>query len=208
MPNDEIQALKDRFIEQLSPLKVYLFGSYAYGTPGADSDYDFYIVVDDSRPDSYEQTVRAYRAIGSFRGDSKLSVWLYRLTQNVCIDFLRSKGRRPTVSLTVENEEDEVQELDVADDRFDPEEQYQRKALRDAVRRGLASLPEEYREILILREINGLSYAEIGAALQLEEGTVKSRIFRARKKLCEFLQRDGNLPDAYASKNINGGVKQ
>ncbi|MBR0368185.1 MAG: HEPN domain-containing protein [Clostridia bacterium] len=43
MPNDEIQALKDRFIEQLSPLKVYLFGSYAYGTPGADSDYDFYI---------------------------------------------------------------------------------------------------------------------------------------------------------------------
>ena len=63
MPNDEIQALKDRFIEQLSPLKVYLFGSYAYGTPGADGDYDFYIVVDDSRPDSYEQTVRAYRAI-------------------------------------------------------------------------------------------------------------------------------------------------
>lgn len=163
---------------------------------------------EDAADMTQEAFLRAYRAIGSFRGDSKLSVWLYRLTQNVCIDFLRSKGRKPTVSLTVENEADEVQELDVADDRFDPEEQYQRKALRDAVRRGLDSLPEEYRAILVLREINGLSYAEIGEQLQLEEGTVKSRLFRARKKLCEFLQRDGNLPDTYASKNINGGVKQ
>ena len=163
---------------------------------------------EDAADMTQEAFLRAYRAIGSFRGDSKLSVWLYRLTQNVCIDFLRSRGRRPAVSLTVENEEDEVQELDVADDRFDPEVQYQRKALRDAVRRGLDELPEDYRTILVLREINGLSYAEIGEQLQLEEGTVKSRLFRARKKLCDFLQRDGNLPDTYASKNINGGVKQ
>ena len=163
---------------------------------------------EDAADMTQEAFLRAYRAIGSFRGDSKLSVWLYRLTQNVCIDFLRSRGRKPTVSLTVENEEDEVQELDVADDRFDPEVQYQRKALRDSVRRGLDELPEDYRTILVLREINGLSYAEIGEQLQLEEGTVKSRLFRARKKLCEFLQRDGNLPDTYASKNINGGVKQ
>ena len=163
---------------------------------------------EDAADMTQEAFLRAYRAIGSFRGDSKLSVWLYRLTQNVCIDFLRSRGRRPAVSLTVENEEDEVQELDVADDRFDPEVQYQRKALRDAVRRGLDELPEDYRTILVLREINGLSYAEIGEQLQLEEGTVKSRLVRARKKLCEFLQRDGNLPDTYASKNINGGVKQ
>ena len=163
---------------------------------------------EDAADMTQEAFLRAYRAIGSFRGDSKLSVWLYRLTQNVCIDFLRSRGRKPTVSLTVENETDEIQELDVADERFDPEEQYQRKALRDAVRRGLDSLPEEYRTILVLREISGLSYAEIGERLQLEEGTVKSRLFRARKKLCEFLQRDGNLPDTYASKNTNGGVKQ
>ena len=90
------------------------------------------------------------------------------------------------------------------------EEQLKQEALeelRRAVQRGLASLPEEYRVILILRELNGLSYAEIGETLQLEEGTVKSRLFRARKKLCEFLQRDGNLPDTYASKNVNGGGK-
>lgn len=63
MLNSEIVALKDRFVEQLSPLKVYLFGSFAYGTPDDDSDYDFYIIVDDSREDWHEETVKAYRAI-------------------------------------------------------------------------------------------------------------------------------------------------
>ena len=63
MPNEEINALRDRFVEALNPVSVYLFGSYAYGTPTPDSDLDFYIVVDDAQTDSYEQTVRAYRAI-------------------------------------------------------------------------------------------------------------------------------------------------
>lgn len=63
MPNDEIYALKDRIVEQLSPLKVYLFGSFAYGTPNADSDYDFYIVVDDEHVNTHEEAVKAYRAI-------------------------------------------------------------------------------------------------------------------------------------------------
>ena len=107
----------------------------------------------------------------------------------------------------MENDEDEPPELDVADERFDPVEEFERRELRRSVQRGLQTLPEEYRQILILRELEGLSYAEIGEKLQLEEGTVKSRLFRARKKLCEFLRRDGNLPDTYASENTNGGVK-
>ena len=162
---------------------------------------------EDAADMTQEAFLRAYRAMGSFRGESKLSVWLYRLTTNVCIDFLRSKGRKPTVSLTMENEDEEPQELDVADERFDPVEEFQRKELRRSVQRGLQALPEDSRVILILRELEGLSYAEIGERLQLEEGTVKSRLFRARKKLCEFLRQDGNLPDTYASKNVNGGVK-
>ena len=67
MPNDEIVSLKDKIVEQLSPLKVYLFGSYAYGIPTDDSDYDFYILLDDSRTNWHEETVKAYRAIGRDR---------------------------------------------------------------------------------------------------------------------------------------------
>ncbi len=156
---------------------------------------------------SQEAFLRAYRSIASFRGDSKFSVWLYRLTTNICIDFLRSRGRKPTVSLTVEGDDEESEELDVADERYDPEENFQRAELQRAVQRGLNTLPKEFRTILILRELEGMSYAEIGEILHLEEGTVKSRLFRARSRLCEFLKQDGNLPDAYASKTKKGGAK-
>ena len=67
MPNEEIMMMTDRIVSQLSPLKIYLFGSYAYGTPGPDSDYDFYIVVDDSKSDWHAQTVKAYKAIRPIR---------------------------------------------------------------------------------------------------------------------------------------------
>ena len=162
---------------------------------------------EDAADMTQEAFLRAYRSLGSFRGDSKFSVWLYRLTTNICIDFLRSRGRRSTVSLTAADEDEEPQELDVADDRFDPVQSLERAELRRAVQRGLASLPEDYRRILMLRELSGLSYAEIGQVLRLEEGTVKSRLFRARKKLCDFLRKDGNLPDSFPSNNMKGGAK-
>ena len=162
---------------------------------------------EDAADMTQEAFLRAYRSLVSFRGDSKFSVWLYRLTTNICIDFLRSRGRRPTVSLTAADEDEEPQELDVADDRFDPVQSLERAELRRAVQRGLASLPEDYRRILMLRELSGLSYAEIGQVLRLEEGTVKSRLFRARKKLCDFLRKDGNLPDSFPSNNMKGGAK-
>ena len=155
-----------------------------------------------------EAFLRAYRSLDSFRGDSRFSVWLYRLTTNICIDFLRSRARGSASSLTVENEDEEIEEIDVPDARFEPQKELERRELQRAVREGLESLSDDAREIVILRELEGLSYAEIGERLGLEAGTVKSRLFRARKALCDFLRENGNLPDSFPSdKKKSGGEK-
>ena len=161
---------------------------------------------EDARDMAQEAFIRAFNSLGSFRGESKFSVWLYRLTSNICIDFLRGRAKRRMVSLSWEDEDGDEGELEIPDERFSPEAGLERSELREAVRRGLEQLTPEYREILLLREINGLSYDEIGRALNLEEGTVKSRIFRARKKLCEILVREGNIPGQGASNERKGGV--
>lgn len=159
---------------------------------------------EDAQDMAQEAFLKAYSSLNSFRGDSKFSSWLYRIVANVCLDFKRRQGRRPASSLTVEDDEGEILELDIADESQSPERLLERKLTREAVRRGLAELPEEQRQILLLREIQGLSYEEIGEAMGLEPGTVKSRIFRARKKLCAFLLKDGNIPDSISSRNPRG----
>ena len=163
---------------------------------------------EDAADMTQETFIKAYNSLGSFRGDSKFSVWLYRIANNVCLDFLRSRSRKPTVSLSVEDDEGEETQLDVADESQSPELLLERGLTRDAVRRGLNSLPPDYRQILLLREIQGLSYEEIASALGIDLGTVKSRIFRARKKLCTFLIEDGNIPDFTSSGKMKGGEKQ
>ena len=159
---------------------------------------------EDASDMAQEAFIRAYNSLASFRGESKFSVWLYRIVSNVCLDFLRSRSRHPTVSLSVENDEGEETELDIPDESQSPEALLERRLTRDSVRRGLDALSEEYRQILLLREIQGLSYDEIAETLSMELGTVKSRIFRARKKLCDFLLRDGNIPAARSSGNSEG----
>ena len=163
---------------------------------------------EDAADMTQEAFIKAYNSLQSFRGDSKFSVWLYRIVSNVCLDFLRSKNRRPTVSLSVEDDDGEDAQLDVADESQSPELLLDRKLTRDSVRRGLDSLPPDYRQILLLREIQGLSYDEIAQALSLEVGTVKSRIFRARKRLCTFLIDDGNISDFLSSGKMKGGESQ
>lgn len=163
---------------------------------------------EDAADMTQEAFIKAYNSLQSFRGDSKFSVWLYRIVSNVCLDFLRSKNRRPTVSLSVEDDDGEDAQLDVADESQSPEHLLDRKLTRESVRRGLDSLPPDYRQILLLREIQGLSYDEIAQALGLEVGTVKSRIFRARKRLCTFLIDDGNISDFSSSGKMKGGESQ
>ena len=164
--------------------------------------------AEDAADMTQETFIKAYNSLSSFRGDSKFSVWLYRIATNVCLDFLRSRSRKPTVSLSVEDDDGEETQMDIADESQSPEQLLGRGLTRDAVRRGLKSLSPEYRQILLLREIQGLSYEEIAEALALEVGTVKSRIFRARKRLCAFFLFFWNIPDFSASGKMEGGERQ
>ena len=142
---------------------------------------------------SQEAFLRAYRNLENFRGESKFSVWLYRLTSNVCIDMLRKRNRTSAASLTYIGDDGETLDIEVPDLRWNPESETERIEINRAVSEGLSQLSPDYREILIMREINGLTYEEIGQALGLEAGTVKSRIFRARKRLCAILSESGNI---------------
>lgn len=162
------------------------------------------------RDDAFDMTqeafIKAYGSLSSFRGDSKFSVWIYRITTNVCLDFLRSKSRKQQVSLTVSDDDEDAQ-LDIPDPKADPEQQLIKKISMQSVEEGLKTLPDKQRQILVMRELGGMSYAEIGKALSIEEGTVKSRIFRARKRLCIFLLDSGNIPESIASKGMKGDGK-
>ena len=149
--------------------------------------------------------LKAYTSLAAFRGESRFSVWLYRLTNNVCIDLLRR--RRDAVPLQTEDDEGSETELPLPDERWDPEALAQRAEDVRAVRAAVAALPADCREILTLREIGGLSYEELAASLGLELGTVRSRLNRARKKLADELMKSGNFSSAPAVKKREGGAR-
>lgn len=135
-----------------------------------------------------EAFFKAYRALGGFRGDSRFSTWLYRLAGNVCLDMLRKRPDTPTVSM-----DDDDAPLFLADGSPSPQEILERSEIRRTVDAALDTLPPEFRQAVILRDVNGLTYEEIAEVTGLGTGTVKSRIFRARKKLAAALLGSGNI---------------
>lgn len=164
---------------------------------------------EDSADLAQEAFLRAWRNLSSFQEGSSFSTWLYRLTSNLCIDFLRKEKRRRAAVTTISLDNDDTDDsppIEIADHRFTPETEVERRELRAAMSRALHNLSEDHRQILILREVEGLSYTEIAEALELEEGTVKSRIARARISLRNNLQKDGNfsLPSSSNPLESNG----
>ena len=132
--------------------------------------------------------LNAWKGLKFFKGDSAFSTWLYRLASNACIDFLRRQKRRQDISAPLAaDSEDEDRLPEVPDDRFRPDTQLEQQELRRAVDEGLRQLSLEHRQVLVMREVNGLSYQEIADILDLEAGTVKSRIARARLSLRKIL---------------------
>ena len=151
-----------------------------------------------------EAFLKAWRGLSFYKFESSFSTWLYRLTSNVCIDFLRQQKRKNTVSLTV-MEEEENRELEIYDPAPVPEEKAIDSENRRAVADAMAKLEEEYRLVLSLRVVEELSYEQIADVLDLKVGTVKSRLARARDKLRKLLLQNGNIFGNISSKETERG---
>lgn len=136
--------------------------------------------------------LKLWRTLPSFRGESSFSTWLFRITQNCALDHLRRRAGNRTLSLTYDGDEsdEEGRERELVDDSVEhnPAAQLEQNERAKAVRAAIASLRADHREVLVLREMEGLSYTRIAEMLGLELGTVKSRINRARIQIKEFLE--------------------
>ena len=161
---------------------------------------------DDAAEAAQEAFLAAWQGLKFFRGEASFSTWLYRLASNACVDLLRKEQRHRAVSGPSLNDEDTY--MDIADDAATPQELAERAELREQIEEGLQSLSPEHREVLILRELHQLSYDEIAQTLDLDTGTVKSRISRGRKALRNFLLQSGNFSPPGASKEMKKPGKE
>ena len=153
---------------------------------------------EDAAEAAQDAFLSAWQGLKFFRGDSSFSTWLYRLVSNACVDLLRREGRHRAAAGPSLND-DEIG-LDAPDTAPTPHEAAEQKELQALIEKGLQSLSPDHRKVLILREIQQLSYDEIAETLELDSGTVKSRINRARKQLRKFLVESGNFSLPSSSK--------
>ena len=131
-----------------------------------------------------EVFLKVYTKADSFKGESSFSTWLYRITVNRCVDELRRRKNK-IISYEIEfNQEEKLKLKDVLASREnDITEKLRRKELQDIIQKAMNSLPEKYRIILTLKEIEGLSYKEISQIMKISLAKVKIWLFRARQKL-------------------------
>ncbi len=137
-----------------------------------------------------EAFIRAYRALGSFRGESAFYTWLYRIGMNTAKNHLAASGRRiPSTSQRVQDEDAESSDdARTPRDLGTPESLLLSREVADTVNRAMETLPDELRSAIQLRELEGLSYEEIATLMDCPIGTVRSRIFRAREAIAGRLR--------------------
>ncbi|QRM19735.1 RNA polymerase sigma factor RpoE [Dechloromonas sp. TW-R-39-2] len=138
---------------------------------------------------SQEAFIKAYRALPSFRGDSAFYTWLYRIGINTAKNYLVSQGRRAPTSTEFDSEEAETfEDAGLLRDINTPESLLLSKQIGQTVNAAMDALPDELRQAIVLREIDGMSYDEIAEIMDCPIGTVRSRIFRAREAVAAKLR--------------------
>lgn len=138
--------------------------------------------------------IAAYRSLKTYRGGS-FRAWVLRMVTNACYDELRRRKRRPTVALEPLNRDEEEIESPawLMDDHLSPEEMVQLREVENAITHCLQDLPEDFRAVVIMVDVEGYDYAEVAQALGKPLGTIKSRLARARLRLRDCLARFAEL---------------
>ncbi len=150
-----------------------------------------------------EVFLRAWKNLDSFRGDSSLSTWLYRVTSNICVDFARKRAAEGGIA-SIDDAESPAASIADPSRAIQPEQAVENQELREELQYALAQLSDEHRKVVLLRDVAGLSYTEIARTLGLEDGTVKSRLARARNFLRKILLERGNISLPTSSKQAEG----
>jgi RNA polymerase sigma-70 factor (ECF subfamily) len=145
----------------------------------------------DARELVQEAFLRVYRGLGSFQGGSSFFTWLYRIITNLSIDLIRKPGRQLTDLDDARVDTDDAQEADFPFisriDGGDPVDVVRRREIGQRLRQALDALPSYHRGVIVMREIDGMSYEEMAQAMGVSKGTIMSRLFHARQKLQKAL---------------------
>lgn len=145
--------------------------------------------IEDASDVAQEALVKAYRGIKNFKGKSSFSTWLYAIVNNTCIDFIRKNRKTNLIYLDKDYETEEGSyRLQMESEEDTPEEVLEKKEIQRLVHESIEELSYDHKRAIILRDIEGFSYKEIAEILNCSEGTVKSRISRARTSLKTIIQ--------------------
>jgi RNA polymerase sigma-70 factor, ECF subfamily len=150
---------------------------------------------------SQEAFVKVYKYLDHFKGDASFYTWLYRITVNICIDIIRKRAGSGGEAV----EFDETMPMDVSEANIgalgsrlgtNPQKSALRRELAEKIQEALAAVPEKHRAILLLREMEGMSYEDLSRTLDIPKGTVMSRLFHARAKVQKILSQYLELDEA------------
>ncbi len=146
----------------------------------------------DAEDIAQEVFIRIYTSISSFKGNSSLATWIYKITYNRSLDFLKKNNKKMKTTKTLDDPED-AELLTLAGERFIPEKEFEDKQMKEDIHTALQKLPEDQRQLIELKDIHGFSYEEILDITGLKDGTMKSRLNRARTSLRKMLQTKWNI---------------
>lgn len=165
--------------------------------------YRYFENQDDASELAQEVFIKVYKSIGTFKEESSLSTWIYKIAVTTCIDELRKRKNHKVIYIN--DNGDDGPHVEIASNMESPHEHYEKKEIKIEVQKAISQLGEEFKTVIVLRDIQGFSYDEIAEITGAPLGTVKSRIKRAREAVKEYLLEKGNFFNKVSSNELKEG---